>query len=307
MLLELKRNWRRKASLKKIHVILNLSSKRASRAMAKTIADLFELAGNQAEIVVSKRGEDIRKLAEAAAAAGAEIIVAAGGDGTISSVAQTLAGTNIALGILPVGTHNNFSKDLGIPQQIELAIDWIVNGKAEKINIGEVNGHYFINNSSIGVYPRIVIQRELKELAGKPRARAFFEATLDALRNLREHRVVMSIAGEKIIRHTPLVFIGNGLYDTNNFGLGKRTIINREKFSVYVLQRTKSRDLIRIAAKNFFKLLAHEEKFEDFSAPELEIETDVQNPSIAVDGEIFHTTSPLKFKLHKKSLNIIRK
>lgn len=293
--------------MKKITVLLNLSSKRASRAMGKKLSELFEEAGNPVDLVISKKGEDLHDLTAEALSNGAEIIAAAGGDGTISSVAQALVRTNTPLGILPVGTHNNFSKDLGIPQQINAAVNLVVNGKVQKINIGEVNGQFFLNNSSIGVYPRIVIQRELKELAGKHRARAIIESTLDALRNLREHRIVMTIAGKEIIRHTPLVFIGNGLYDTNNFGLGKRTLINRDKFSVYVLQRTKTRDLIRIAAKNFLKLLSREEKFEDFSAPEIDIATDVENPSIAVDGEIFHTTSPLRYRLRKNFLNIIKK
>src|SRR5258705_7462459 len=85
-----------------------------------------------------------------------DAIVAGGGDGTIHTVASVLAGTGVPLGILPLGTLNHFAKDLGIPQDLDSAVEIVAAAHSVDIDVGEVNGMIFINNSSIGVYPYMV-------------------------------------------------------------------------------------------------------------------------------------------------------
>jgi len=98
-----------------------------------------------------------------------DAVVVGGGDGSIASVAGVLADTEIPLGILPLGTLNHFAKDLGIPLQVEQAADVIADGFVRSVDLGEVNGESFINNSSIGIYPYLVVDRErLREPAAVP-------------------------------------------------------------------------------------------------------------------------------------------
>ena len=89
-----------------------------------------------------------------------DVIVAGGGDGTIHTIAAVLAGTGVPLGILPLGTLNHFAKDLGIPMELHDAVDVVAAARGVNVDVGEVNGIVFINNSSIGVYPYMVLDRE---------------------------------------------------------------------------------------------------------------------------------------------------
>ena len=109
-------------------------------------------------------GPDLKRFAEGALAraqaAEIDAVVVGGGDGSIRTVASVLAGTNVPLGILPLGTLNHFAKDLGIPLHLKEAAQVIAKGKTRAVDLAEVNGETFINNSSIGIYPYIVLDRE---------------------------------------------------------------------------------------------------------------------------------------------------
>ena len=82
-----------------------------------------------------------------------DAIVVGGGDGSVRTVAGVLADTGVPLGVLPLGTLNHFAKDLGIPLKVEQAAAAIAAGHTRNVDIAEVNGKTFINNSSIGIYP----------------------------------------------------------------------------------------------------------------------------------------------------------
>src|SRR5688572_12855412 len=105
-------------------------------------------------------GFQLAKEAKHAATAGVDAVVAAGGDGTISSIAGVLAGGKVPLGVLPLGTLNHFAKDLGIPLDLSAAAKVILEGHVREVDVAEVNGHVFINNSSIGIYPQVVRDRD---------------------------------------------------------------------------------------------------------------------------------------------------
>ena len=99
-------------------------------------------------------------MAEEAARSDAEVIVAAGGDGTIDGIASVLADTGKILGVLPLGTFNLFANRLNIPLDLEAALHTAVNGRVAEINVGEVNGRVFLSRSSVGLYPFALRHRE---------------------------------------------------------------------------------------------------------------------------------------------------
>src|SRR5205085_3689399 len=104
-----------------------------------------------------------------------------GGDGTQSAIASRLAGTQLVHGVLPLGTLNHFAKDLGIPLQLDEAVRTLAEGRVLEVDVGEVNGRVFINNSSLGLYPEIVRERELQQMRlGKSKWRALASASLHA-------------------------------------------------------------------------------------------------------------------------------
>src|SRR5262249_39207144 len=136
-----------------------------AQAQAERIRELFATAGRAAEITLAE-GARLVETAKAAVRARAPAIVAGGGDGTINTVASIVVGTGIPLGLLPLGTLNHFAKDLGIPLTIDEAVGVVLGGRTIEVDVGEVNGKIFLNNSSLGLYPRIVRLRERSEARG---------------------------------------------------------------------------------------------------------------------------------------------
>ena len=112
------------------------------------IARISGQIGVEAQVVVTKRDDDISSLAAHALAERRRPVVAGGGDGTVNAVAGKLAGTDTALGVLPMGTLNHFAKDVGIPLNLDAAVYNLFTGKIRKVDVGEVNGRVFVNNSA---------------------------------------------------------------------------------------------------------------------------------------------------------------
>ncbi len=149
----------------------------------ENIRQLFAAAGKEAEIQHPDETHDLVALAKAAAESDSDVVVAGGGDGTISAVAGALVGTGKTLGVLPLGTLNHFAKDLGLPLELPEAIETIAHGAVREVDTGEVNGRIFLNNSSLGLYPQVVARREeQEEKLGRGKWPAFFAAAVQTLR-----------------------------------------------------------------------------------------------------------------------------
>ena len=151
---------------KRVAVILNTGAGSANGTeLEDSIQSSFRRVGISVDLRRIESGEDLSATVRKAADE-CDVIVAGGGDGTISSVAAVTVEKQKTLGVLPLGTLNHFSKDLGIPQDLDGAIDVIAQNNIRDIDIAEVNGRYFINNSSIGLYPRLVLTRERRQRLG---------------------------------------------------------------------------------------------------------------------------------------------
>ena len=141
------------------------------------------------------------------------VIVAGGGDGTVSTVAAALVDTDICLGVLPLGTLNHFAKDLGLPLDLEAAVRCIATGVTSRVDVGEVNGRVFVNNSSLGLYPDIVRDREQQQKRfGRGKWHALLRASIAALRRYPFLQVSLAVEGRERAYRTPFVFIGNNAY-----------------------------------------------------------------------------------------------
>src|SRR5205809_5619441 len=138
-----------------IEVIVNAKSGGNSIPdLSERLAELFSEAGVQARISVARNFPQVAELARIAAKR-SEVIVAAGGDGTVNAVASIVLEKNKILGVLPLGTLNHFAKDLNIPLDLSEGIKNIVAGWTIRVDVGTVNGQVFLNNSSLGLYPSI--------------------------------------------------------------------------------------------------------------------------------------------------------
>src|SRR6266511_4943051 len=151
-----------------VTIILNASAGGSEKeAVRDRLVEMFGSSGRAAQICLARSGKEIVELAGHAARQAGGTIVAAGGDGTINAVASALVGTDTPLGILPLGTLNHFAKDLRIPLDLESAARTIIARRMIRVDVGEVNGRIFLNNSSLGIYPRIVEAREEHRRRGR--------------------------------------------------------------------------------------------------------------------------------------------
>ncbi|MBA3404030.1 MAG: diacylglycerol kinase family lipid kinase, partial [Gemmatimonadaceae bacterium] len=136
-----------------------------------------------------------------------------GGDGSIRTVAGVHCWNDLPLGVIPLGTWNHFAKDLKIPLSVEEAVAVIAAGEIRAVDLGEVNGQIFINNSSIGIYPYLVLDRERRRRReGLSKWRAMIKAGLRAVRYFPIHRLAIRVEGRVEPCRSPCVFIGNNEY-----------------------------------------------------------------------------------------------
>jgi diacylglycerol kinase family enzyme len=291
-----------------VPVLLNRSSGSAGDpGTPDRIREAFRAAGTEADVQLAANGKEVIPLARRAASGASDVVVAGGGDGTVSSVASILAGGEKALGILPLGTLNHFAKDLAIPIDVEKAARTVVEGHVVRVDVGEVDGKVFVNNSSLGLYPQIVRHREeMRQRLGRGKWPAFAWATLHALhRHSSGLDLTLSIAGREIRRRTPFVFVGNNVYDMEGFKIGKRDRLDSGELSVYLAPDARPIDLVFLAIRAFFGRLRAAGDFEALRTTELRIDTRTGRARVATDGEISMLDTPLLYRVRPKDLRVV--
>lgn len=227
-------------------------------------------------------------------------IAAVGGDGTISAVAGQVANTKATLIPLPGGTLNHFTKDLGIPQDIDEALARLVKAKPRTIDIAQVNDTYFINNSSIGIYPETLRDREETEsMLGKWPAAVL--ASFRAIVKLRTYTV--TIDGKTVT--TPFVFVCNNRYSIHPLGGTERSSLDEGLLTVFVAKTQSRLKLIAIAALALIGKTKQLPDFDIFHPKSLTIQTKREQISVSHDGEVSNISYPLTYKICPKALRIL--
>jgi diacylglycerol kinase family enzyme len=268
------------------------------------LAELFRKAGAQAEVHLTGADEEMRKRAEQLVAARAPLIVVGGGDGTVNAMAAVVANSETALGVLPLGTLNHFARDAGIPLALDAAVDIAVKGKRRKVDVAEVNGRLFVNNSSIGLYPAMVRRREkLRGRLGK------WPAMIWALQTvLRRHPFIdLTLERDGVVqrRRTPFVFVGNNSYSMEGFYIGLRERIDCGVLSVYVTRRPRRFGLVLLALRALFGRLRQAKDFEAATTSELRIDSRHKRLLVSTDGEIAAAEMPLVYRIRPGALQVI--
>ncbi len=168
-------------------------------------------AGIEFEIRETDAPGAARRLAKEAARQGASVVAAAGGDGTISEVADGIADTGAALGILPLGTGNDFVRTVGISRNLPDAVNTLVHGVERPIDVGLANGRRFINIAGCG-FDAVVAERVnagYKRLHGTS---AYLAALIQGLAGFRPTPMAVTVDGETIELRAMLCSIGNAQY-----------------------------------------------------------------------------------------------
>ena len=290
----------------KVEVIVNNSSGAShGPGIQHSLAEAFKAAGVEARLSLAHTGSEVTALAQQAASGDAKIIVAAGGDGTINSVATAIIGTGKALGVLPFGTMNHFAKDLLIPLDLQGAIQTIVERHESTVDIGDVNGHIFINNSSLGLYPNIVRERERQQQLGWGKWPAYVWAALAVLRRYPFLDIQVGVDGKELRSRTPFIFVGNNEYEMETLNIGGRAYLDKGELSLYMTNRTGRLGLIRLALHALLGGLHQEKDFVALRTKEIRIETRHKRVRVALDGEVKSLAPPLHYRARPAALRVL--
>lgn len=269
--------------------------------IASRLADA--LPGVQATVL--GESADVASLARSAVAEGARCVVVAGGDGTINAVAGALKGTSVLLGIIPVGTFNHFARDLGIPLEVDRAIDVIANRHAAPVDAGEVNGRLFLNNAGIGLYPEMVTLRERRRKHGAAKWPSLLWATAKVLARYHRLTIRLEADGRELVRTTPAVFVGNNDYTMEGLRIGTRSRLDQHRLSIFVPTHAGPWALIRDTLRAMLGRKDGIDALDELTASELVIDAGKRRISVSTDGELARLATPLRFRALPDALRVL--
>lgn len=226
------------------------------------------------------------------------IIAGYGGDGTLNSVATKLHGTTSVFAPLPGGTLNHFTKDLGVNQDLEVAILKLPKAKKRQVDTASVNGELFLNNSSIGLYPSsLAVRSKTEDKLGKWPAALY--ASIRALIRFKLYTVKI---GNKTYT-TPFIFVGNNHYDANS--LLARKSINKGKLSVHMVHTGSRWPLIKIVVLALIGKVTQVDEFVSSDTNSVQLNVRKKRVRVSFDGEHALLDPPITYKIHKQSLTVM--
>jgi len=280
------------------------SNSQPKQDIQHTISESLKKSGIDATIQ-AVAGDKLEDAARNAATSGVEAVIAGGGDGTISTVAAALLGRDIPLGILPLGTLNHFAKDLGIPLTIPEAVAVIAAGHQVRLDVAQVNDRVFINNSSLGIYPRVVLDRDQQQSRfGWGKWTAMTIAMFRGLRRFPLVEVRLETGAESVIRQTPMVFVGNNVYQIDLLSIGKRDCLDKGELSLYLANVQSRWGLFKLTMRALVGRLRQSRDFESLSLQECWINSKRHLLHVSTDGEVIELKPPLHYRSLKQALPV---
>jgi diacylglycerol kinase family enzyme len=270
---------------------------------------IFTEAGQAHEFLLSDRPSNIPAMAKQAVAKARErggAVIAAGGDGTINSVAGAVLPLGLPFGIVPQGTFNYSSRAHGIPLDTQEAARALLNAQLRPVQVGLVNDRIFLVNASLGLYPQLLQDREeYKRQFGRTRAVALFAGLRSLMQDHRQLSLEIEHDDERELVRTPTLFVGNNPFQLEKIGLPEAEDVQRRKLAAIIVRAHRPSSLLWLALRGALGQLAEARNVRDFSFRQMTV-----NPwlgsrrpiKVAVDGEVTTLQAPLTFKVAPQSL-----
>jgi YegS/Rv2252/BmrU family lipid kinase len=277
----------------------------ADPRMRDKVAEALRAAAVDAKLELVSGGECAPRC-RAIAERGDALVVVGGGDGTISAAASALIGTDTALGILPLGTLNHFARDLGIPPEIDKAAELIARRPVRRVDVAEMNGRIFINNSAVGLYPLMVLDRDLqRNKLGRSKRLAMIVASLRTLARFNHQRLTLTVNDQQARVDTPLLFVGNNDYRIDLGAPGQRESIDEGELSVFVMRKKTRRGFVAASVRALFGRARNDDMVKLDNVQRLRVESRRGALAVSLDGEVVRETPPLDYRIRRKALRVI--
>ena len=298
-----------------LFVVFNIGSGHGDAAAARAvIAQACDAAGRAVQWLVVDDPKRIGNVAREAVRLAREvsgIVVAAGGDGTINAVAQATLGSGCAFGVLPQGTFNYFSRTHGIPADTAAAMQVLLHEAATPVQVGLVNEQLFLVNASLGLYPKLLEDREAwKRQLGRSRMVAFGAGLLTLLRGAPSLRLHLEVQGRMRDVRTPTLFVGNNALQLTQLGFPEAQAVADGELAVIMLRPVGRLRILGLVLRGAFGQLGDADQVLSFAFRELVVRRaralGRRRVKVATDGEISWQSEPLRFRVSPEPLLLIR-
>jgi diacylglycerol kinase (ATP) len=287
-------------------LIVNTRSRTGERAFFQALDHLQEM---HVPLGVTYPIRDPARLPEAVQEVlgdGYEFLILGGGDGTVSSVVDFLADRGTLLGLLPLGTANDFARTLDIPEDIEEACKLIANGKVVDIDLGLAGDNFYVNVASVGL--GVEATRALSPWLKKSTGPLAYPVA--AIRAFLKHEPFSAKLTFPEGDHEPVeydrllqVAVGNGRFYGGGMIVALESGIDDKTLDIYAIDLGRRRDLIGavryLKSGDFIKT----DGVHNFRTPRVRLETDPDLP-VNIDGEVV-TRTPQDFSVAQNALNVL--
>ncbi|MCG6115946.1 MAG: diacylglycerol kinase [Mesorhizobium sp.] len=290
------------------HILFNSNSGTAlgTGLTGEELRDRLVAEGHEATVDTDSERDLLARIADAIANE-TEIVVAAGGDGTVTAIAEALVGTEKTMAILPMGTANLLARDLNIPLDLEEWLPAFALMQPRRIDVGEVNGHLFLHKVVIGFVPGIAAGRELlrgREGLGAKLAflRYFFR------RLFRSRRLAVEIAhadGERRIHRVQAVAVASNAYEEGFARFFSRPRLDAGILTLYILKHLRLGDLIRLSFAFVLGRWRSDDALEIESVEAVTIRSHKKTLNVMLDGEVLALEPPLAFSIRPGALKVL--
>lgn len=293
-----------------ITVILNNGSGAdAKDEIRQLVEETIVNAGRTVVFRPLATGEDFSAVCDEAARHAQQtggILVAAGGDGTVNTVATACLRHDVPLGVIPLGTFNFFSREFGIPADPVEAARVLLYGEVRSVNVGDVNGRLFLNNASFGLYTRIIRQREEdKSRFGRFRLVALLSAIVTLLRGQKPFAIKIALDGLEQVRRTSMVFVGNNRLQLDELDLKVARCPREDKLAVVLMKPVGRFAMAGLLLRGALRDLNDDARLDMFCAGEFSVDSKRHRVEVVIDGEVIHCGIPLVFRMLPGGLKVI--
>lgn len=289
----------------KIYFIVNpISGKGKHNITLDYIKPFFDESQYDIQVSFSTYKKHAIELTQQAIASKADVIVACGGDGTIHEVATELVGTNIAFGVVPVGSGNGLASNLSIPKDIEQAIMRVRDGKIFSMDVGSVNGEYFFSNMGFGIDATII---DKYEKSGKRKLGAYINAALNSAQEYVAKKMLVTYNGKTKEVNPLLLFISNSNEMGYSMSLTPKASLTDGKLDYLMVPRI---GLLKQLTFGLYVLLKKTEKFRKTDYVQTDVIhveiVDHEKNGLQMDGEYYeYDTNKFEIKVLQGALKVL--
>ena len=290
------------------HVVLNANAGTASAigVTPEGLQALFEANGLSATIDADASVPMAERTARAMAS-DADVIVAAGGDGTITALAHALGDSPKSLAILPLGTVNALAKDLKVPLDLPAAVGSLATATPQRIDVGEVNGLVFLHKVVVGLIPAVAAGRE--HIRSNPTTGAKLGLLRYFFRRIaRSRRIAVAIDiadGPTRVERVQAIAVASNEYDEGFGHFFSRQNLDRGTLTLYVLKHFNVLDFFRLTGGMLLGHWRADEALRVESAAAVTIRSHKQLLKVMFDGEVMTLNTPLVFRIRPLALSVM--